>query len=62
MEAFVLVLATHAFTQPGVDGSFALPAVPPGRYTLHIWHPDLNEVRRDVEMTSAPAVALDLGW
>lgn len=61
MEAFVLVLPTHAFTQPGADGSFALPRLPSGRYTLHVWHPDFHEIRREVEVGSGD-LALDLGW
>ena len=38
MVAFVQVMATHYFTQPAADGSFALEDVAPGRYTLHVWH------------------------
>ncbi len=50
MEAFVLVLANHAFTQPDADGAWALPGVPAGRYTLHVWHPDFGERTRTVEV------------
>src|SRR5215831_15090682 len=30
MAAYVLVLPHHAFAQPGADGAFALPDLPPG--------------------------------
>jgi plastocyanin len=61
MEAFVLVLSTHVFAQPDANGAFTLPPVPPGRYTLHIWHPDFDEIQRDVDV-SDEGLALELGW
>jgi hypothetical protein len=34
-----LVVADHAYyTVTGADGSFALDDVPPGKYTLRMWH------------------------
>jgi plastocyanin len=62
MEAFVLVLTTRAFDQPASDGSFALPAVPAGHYTLHLWHPDLHEQTRTVDVPAAGDAVVDLGW
>lgn len=50
MAAFVMVLPNRAFTQPGPDGSFELPDLPPGRYELRVWHPDLPEIARTVEI------------
>ena len=62
MEAFVLVLTTHVFTQPDADGAYALAPVPAGSYTLHAWHPDLRELRREVRIPDQGDVALDLDW
>jgi plastocyanin len=62
MEAFVLVLTTRAFAQPSGDGTFALPAVPAGHYTLHIWHPDLKEQTRSVEVPAAGDAVVEIGW
>ena len=62
MAAFVLVVPNHAFTQPAADGTFALPAVPPGRYTLHLWHPDFTEVVREIEVHEAGDPALELSF
>jgi plastocyanin len=56
MEAFVLVLPNHAFTQPDADGAYALPAVPPGHYVLHVWHPDFGDHARPVDVASDDAV------
>ena len=62
MEAFVLVLTTRAFTQPGDDGSFALPAVPAGHYTLRLWHPDLREQSRPVDVPAAGDAVVEFRW
>jgi len=60
MEAFVLVLSNHAFAQPSADGSFELPDLPAGRYELHVWHPDLPEIVRSVEVPEHGDVRLEL--
>ena len=39
MIAYVQVMANRWYTQAGADGSFTITGVPPGRYTLHAWHP-----------------------
>lgn len=62
MEAFVLVLTTHVFTQPDANGAFALPPVPAGSYTLHVWHPDRAETKREVQVPASGELALDLDW
>jgi len=62
MEAFVLVLSTHVFTQPDGSGNYALPPVPPGTYTLHLWHPDLRETKREVTVPADGDLVVDLGW
>lgn len=61
MAAFILVLPHHAFAQPDDEGRWALPALPPGRYTLHAWHPDLRELTREIELPAhgGLTVALD---
>ncbi len=38
MSAFIVVLDTDVFTQPKADGTFILDGIPPGNYTLHVWH------------------------
>jgi plastocyanin len=62
MEAFVLVLPNRAFVQPGADGAFALPDLPPGSYELRVWHPDLAEIVRPVEIPATGDVRLDLSF
>ena len=62
MEAFVLVLPQRAFAQPEPDGSFALPELPPGRYELRAWHPDLPEIVRPVEVPASGDLRVDLSF
>jgi len=50
MSALLLVRDGPYFTQPSGDGSFLLPAVPPGRYVLHVWHERAPEVTRPLEV------------
>lgn len=38
MEAFVVVTETPYFAVSSADGSYAIKDVPPGKYTLQIWH------------------------
>jgi len=37
MSAVVVVLASPYFAMVDKNGSFSIPAVPPGRYALHVW-------------------------
>jgi plastocyanin len=58
MAAFVLVAPNHAYAQPSPDGAWALPDLPPGRYTLHAWHPDFGTVDREVDLAADRTLAL----
>jgi plastocyanin len=60
MAAYVLVLPHHAFTQPDSDGDFALPDVPPGRYVVHVWHPDAPATTRSVDVPATGDVSLEV--
>ncbi len=62
MEAFVLVLPNHAFVQPAADGVFELPGLAAGRYRLHVWHPDLPEIVRTVELPEGGDASVELSY
>jgi plastocyanin len=48
MSALVVVRDNPYYAQPASDGSFSIPSVPPGRYTLHAWHERSSEMSRDL--------------
>ena len=60
MAAFVVVRDNPWFTQPSADGSFTIPAVAPGRYTLHAWHERAPEVIREITVDARGVDTLQL--
>jgi plastocyanin len=62
MEAFVLVVPNHAFVQPDAEGAFALPELPAGGYELRVWHPDLHEIVRNVQVPQHGDTRVDLSF
>jgi len=62
MAGYILVLPNHAFARPDGDGAFVLPELPAGAYRLRIWHPDLPEVRREVEVPGSGDVRVDVSF
>ena len=64
MSAVIVVSPTPWFTASGRDGTFSLDGVPPGEYTLKVWHeraPDgaLRSAERRITVTGDSAVTLD---
>lgn len=56
MRAWVVV-AEHPFYAVTNDrGEFALESVPPGTYTLQVWHESLGVVKKDVAMSDGDGV------
>jgi plastocyanin len=51
MVAFVVVLPTRYFAQPTADGTFTIEDVPPGSYTLHVWHERSPQVAQQVAVS-----------
>lgn len=62
MGAYVVVLPNHAFTFPNEQGQFRLPSLPPGSYTVRVFHPRWGEIRRRVEMGKTGNVTLDIAY
>ena len=62
MSALVVVRDNPYFAQPSSDGSFTLPSVPAGAYTLHLWHERAPEVTQQLAVPagSMPPLALEL--
>lgn len=55
MKAFIIV-APHAHVATArADGSFVLPKVPPGKYTLLAWKEGFEPLRREVDVAAGGA-------
>lgn len=51
MRAWVVVAEHPFYALTDDQGQFTLENVPPGRYTLHVWHESLGTLRSDVSVT-----------
>ncbi|MEK6770006.1 MAG: methylamine utilization protein [Gemmatimonadota bacterium] len=60
MSAFIVVRDNAWHTQPGADGSFTIAGVPPGTYTLHIWHERAPEIRQQITVPAGGLSGLEL--
>jgi hypothetical protein len=48
MRSWVVVAEHPYYAITGDDGEFSLANVPPGRYTLEVWHETLRPVTREI--------------
>jgi plastocyanin len=55
MRGFVVVVDHPWFAVANDDGSYVLPKVPPGAYTLVAWKEDFEPVRRPIEVGAGGA-------
>ena len=60
MEAFVVVLPTPYFAVTRADGSYAIPNVPDGSYTVKVWHPKLKGFEKAVTVAGATAADFEI--
>ena len=63
MLAFIVVLETPWFAVSDKGGNFTLRGLPPGKYTLGVWHEKLAAADIQVEVTAAgvAGLAVNLG-
>lgn len=60
MRAWVDVLPTSAFAVTDDAGAFAIAGVPPGKYTLRLWHERLGEKDQQVQVTAGGTSTVDV--
>jgi plastocyanin len=58
MSAYVIVTETPYFATTGKDGKFVLKDVPPGKYTLKVWHEKAKPASLQIEVSESPTVNL----
>ena len=59
MSATILVLDHPYFTIPNLDGSFELPNVPPGQYTLVGWHERVGEHTATIDVEAGKPASIN---
>ena len=62
MGGYVVVTPNHAFAFPNDLGQYRLLPLPPGTYTVHVFHPRWGELQRKVEIAKNADAALDLAY
>jgi len=60
MHAYLFVAEHPYHTVTGEDGGFVIDGVPPGTYTLSVWHELLGSVERQVEVQSGKATTAEI--
>lgn len=59
MSAFVVVLQNPFFFLTGEDGKYTIEGVPPGKYTLKVWHEKLKEESEIIEVQENDTLTVD---
>jgi plastocyanin len=59
MNAYGGVMPHPFFQVTGADGAFSLKGVPPGKYTVAVWHEKLGSTEQTVEIGNSQAVPLN---
>ena len=52
MLAFIVAVPTAYVAQPNPDGRYSIANVPPGTYTLHVWHDRGGQVTRELTVAA----------
>lgn len=59
MAAWAVVLAHPCHGVTGADGKFAIPDLPPGKYTLEVWHEKYKSVTQEILVKEGEAATAD---
>lgn len=62
MSGWVAVTPNHAYARVDEAGQWQLPALPPGEYELHAWHPDRGETHVGVHVPVHGDTLIRLRW
>jgi plastocyanin len=59
MEAFIVVLQNPYYAVSAKDGNYEIKKIPPGKYTLKIWHEKLKGQSQEITVTESGEVVVD---
>lgn len=59
MEGYVLVLETPYYAVTAKDGSYTIKDVPPGKYTVKIWHEKLKGQETQIDVPASGSAKAD---
>ena len=62
MHAYIGVMESPYFAITGPDGSFDLTNVPPGDYTVAVWHEKLGDQTKQVHLAASSNEAVDFTY
>ena len=62
MHGWFAVLKTSHYSITSDNGSFSLPDLPPGKYTVTAWHEDYGSQTQDVTITGNESKAIDFSF
>jgi plastocyanin len=62
MRGYLAVLTTSHYAITIDDGKFALPNLPPGKYTITAWHEDYGTRTADVTITGSETKSVDFSF
>jgi hypothetical protein len=62
MSGYVHVLPHPFFAITGDDGSFVISGVPPGSYTLLVWHESLKPQTQAITVSAGEVKELEFTW
>jgi plastocyanin len=60
MEGFVVAVPTPYFATTGADGTYTIPNVPDGSYTIKVWHAKLKAAQKAATLPADAAVDFEL--
>jgi len=62
MHGWFVVLKTDHYSITGDGGSYSLPNLPPGKYTVTAWHEDYGTQTQDVTITGNETKSMDFSF
>lgn len=60
MEGFVVAVPTPYYAVTKADGSFHIPNVPDGSYTVKVWHPKCKPTQKSMTVAGATSASFEI--